>query len=106
MRARAQTPGIRGNRNRCSRLSKLSDSENRSKISDGPVSNRPPQSFIGLAQKHQQERLLRMQPVFRLIEDDRVGAFHHFVGNFFAAFGREAVHKCRMRLRFRQESLD
>ena len=93
--ARAQRPASRGYRRRCSRRSKSSDPEKRSKTSDGPVSNRPPQSFIRrsilrarrrrqqfhdsyhaiLSQHHQQQRFLRVQPVFGLVEDHRLRGY-------------------------------
>jgi hypothetical protein len=39
---------------------------------------------------------LYMHPIFGLVENDRLGAVDHFVGNFFAAMGRQAMHKERV----------
>ena len=37
-----------------------------------------------------------MQPVRGLLDDDALRAVDHFVGHFFAAMGRQAVHEDRL----------
>ena len=41
----------------------------------------------------QHDCLLRVQPVLRLMEDNRVWRVDHFVRDFFSAMGRQTVHK-------------
>src|SRR3984957_2467898 len=45
-----------------------------------------------------QNPLLRVQPVLGLVEHDRLRAVDHFVGDLFAAMGRQAVHEDGVRL--------
>jgi hypothetical protein len=49
-----------------------------------------------LAEQHQQQRLLRVQAVLGLIENHRLRRFDDFVGHFFAALGRQAMHEHRV----------
>ena len=45
-----------------------------------------------------------MQAVFGLIENDRVRAFNHLVGNFFAAAGGKTMKNDGIGLSFGEES--
>ena len=45
--------------------------------------------------EHREQRLLRVQPVLGLIEDDRRVRIDDLVGDFVAAMGRQAVHEDR-----------
>ena len=54
-------------------------------------------------QQQQQQCLLRVQPVLRLIEHYRLRRVHHCICNFFIAARRKAVHKHRVRLGLRHQ---
>ncbi len=45
-----------------------------------------------LSQQLNQNRFLHMQPIFRLIDNDRLRSVEHLGGNFFSAMGRQAMH--------------
>src|SRR5215510_2907913 len=57
------------------------------------------------AQKQQQDRLLDMHPVFRLVEDDRPWRINNPGGHFLAAMGGQAVHKNPTRRRTGEQLL-
>src|SRR5256884_4639173 len=44
------------------------------------------------SQQRQDDRLLRVKPILRLVERDRVRAVEHGVGDLLAPVGRQAVH--------------
>ena len=54
-------------------------------------------------EEHEQQRLLRMQAVFGLIEDDRGFRFEYLGRNFLAAVRRKTVHEERARTRERHQ---
>src|SRR5437660_1078925 len=56
-----------------------------------------------LRQQHQQERLLSVETILRLIEDDGCFRLEDVVGDFFAAVRRQAVHEQGARLRERHQ---
>ena len=57
------------------------------------------------AEQHQQERLLRMHAVLRLIEDDRLRAVEHRIGDLGVAVRGEAMHEDGVLLRVRHQLL-
>src|SRR5262249_61139163 len=56
-----------------------------------------------LYQQPLQQRLLRVQPVARLLEDRTAVAVEHVAGDLLAAVGRQAVQDAGVRRRLRQQ---
>src|SRR5206468_5423102 len=61
------------------------------------------ESVSDASEEPRKDRLLRVQTVLRLIEDDRPRAVHHLVRDFQTAMRREAVHHDRVPLRVVEE---
>src|SRR5689334_5459049 len=51
-----------------------------------------------------QNALLHMQPIFRLVEYDRLRTIDHLVGDLVAAMGWQAMHEERLRFCQRHQS--
>jgi len=62
-----------------------------------PVRRAPVLPILDRRSSHEEleQRLLAVEPVLGLIEDDRRVGLEHFSGHFLAAMGRETVHEER-----------
>src|SRR5581483_2886348 len=58
-----------------------------------------------VAEQHEQNGFLRVQTVFRLVENDRNRGFQHGPGHFIAAMRRQAMHEQRAGLGARHEAV-
>src|SRR5713101_4220086 len=75
--------------------------------------SRPPEyastTFFGnsvsLIEQREQDRFLRVQTIFRLVEDNRALGIHHRVGDFRAAVRRQAMHEDGVRRGLREKRI-